>query len=81
MLDANGVLPADVADDRVVGRWASRDTPLAWREIEIEVGLGECGNRGRRACPGWAAVPVAGRLVVWGLGKLIARRAARAAAS
>jgi hypothetical protein len=30
---------------------------------------------------GWAAVPAVGRLVVWGLGRLVARRVARAAAS
>jgi len=78
MLDANGVLPAYVAVDRVGARWASRDAPLAWREIEVE--LGERGNRGRRARPGWATVPVVGWLVVWGLGKLVARRVARAAA-
>ena len=79
VLDADGVLPADVAVDRVGARWVSGDTPFARREIEV--GLGERGNRGRRARPGWAAVPVAGRLVVWGLGKLVARRVARAAAS
>ena len=83
MLDADGVLPADVADDRVGARWASGDAPLAWREIEIEVELGERGDGDRRCRRGravWGAVPVVGRLVVWGLGKLVARRAARAAA-
>ena len=81
MLDADGVLPADVADDRVRARWASRDTPLAWREIEV--GLGERGDGDRRCRRGravWGAMPVVGRLVVWGLGKLVARRVARAAA-
>ena len=84
MLDGDGVLPADVADDRVGARGASGDAPLAWREIEleVEVGLGECGDGDRRCRRGravWGVVPVVGRLVVWGLGKLVARRVARAA--
>jgi hypothetical protein len=81
VLDADGVLPADEADDRVGARWACGDTPLAWREMAV--GLGERGDGDRRCRPGrtvWGAVPVVGRLVVGGLGNLVARRAARAAA-
>lgn len=83
MLDADGVLRAGVADDRMVARWASGDTPLAWREIEIEVELGERGDGDRRCRPGravWGAVQAVGRLVVWGVGKLVACRTARDAA-
>lgn len=80
MLDANGVLQAGVADDRVVARWVSGDAPLAWREIEIEIG--ECGRplppmSHRAGCLGdRAGGRVAGRLGTW---RAVARRAARAA--
>ena len=36
VLDADGVLAADVGVDRVCARWVSGDSPLAWREIEVE---------------------------------------------
>ena len=52
---------------------------VQWREIEIEIG--ECGDRYRRCRTGRATsttVPEVGWLVVWEHGKLVARRAARA---
>lgn len=81
VLDADGVLPADVVVDRVVARWASGDALLAWRAIEVE--LGERGNSGSRRRPGravWGAVLAVGRLGVWELDKLVACRVARVAA-
>jgi uncharacterized protein (UPF0548 family) len=83
MLDADNARPSDVPDDRVVVRWATGDTPSAWREIEIDVELGEGGDRDRRCrhgLTGWAAVQAVGPLVVWERGELVARRAAPAAA-
>lgn len=37
LLDADGTVLAEVADDRVEGRVAGPAAPLAWREIEVEL--------------------------------------------
>ena len=37
LLDDDGAVLAEVADDRVEGQVAGGETPLAWREIEVEL--------------------------------------------
>ena len=38
LLDADGVLVLEVADDHVLGARTGQDEPVSWRELEIELG-------------------------------------------
>ena len=81
VLDANGVLPADVVVDRVVA--GGRPGMPYLRGVRSRSSSVRVATAAADVAPGravWGAVPAVGRLVVWELGKLVACRAARDAA-